>query len=275
MDNLDSTIKALDSSKRTTYKGIDYWRAREVQLVLAYSDWRNFENAINRACMACESAGFDQSIHFVETTKMIQIGKGGMVKQKDYFLTRYACYLITMNSDTSKIEIGTAQAYFAIQTRKQELQEKLTADQRRILLRNRIKSANLSLSSTAKRAGVKRHGIFQDAGYQGLYGMCLRDVKRYKNIPNKENILDRAGRTELATNEFRITQTEDKLIRDTVNGEQQAIDTHHNVGRVVRNTIESLGGLMPEDLPPETSIKKLERKRRKEIKEITRKQISN
>jgi DNA-damage-inducible protein D len=273
MDKLDSTIKELENSKRTTDKRIDYWRAREVQMILAYSDWRNFENAINRACMACESAGFDQSIHFVETTKMIQIGKGGMVNQKDYFLTRYACYLITMNSDTSKPEIGTAQAYFAIQTRKQELQEKLTADQRRILLRNRIKDANRSLASTAKRVGVQKYPIFQDAGYQGLYGMGLRDIKRYKGI--KDDLLDRAGRTELAANEFRITQTEDKLSRDNINGEQEAIDTHRSVSKAVRNTIRELGGIMPENLPPETSIKKLERKCRKEIKEMTRKRIPN
>lgn len=148
-----------------------------------------------------------------------------------------------------------------------------SADQRRILLRNRIKDANRSLASTAKRAGVQKYPIFQDAGYQGLYGMGLRDIKRYKGI--KDDLLDRAGRTELAANEFRITQTKDKLVRDNIGDEQRAIDTHRNVGQVVRNTIKELGGIMPEDLPPETSIKKLERKRRKEIKERIHKQITD
>jgi len=272
MDRLDSTINALEASKRTTEKGIDYWRARKVQLVLAYSEWRNFENAINRARMACESAGIDPMNHFVEITKKVQVGSGGIIKQKDYLLTRYACYLVTMNSDTSKSEIGTAQAYFAVQTRRQEKEDQLTADKRRILLRNRIKDANLSLASTAKRAGVQRYPIFQDAGYQGLYGMGLKDIKRYKGI--EDDLLDRAGKTELAANEFRITQTEDKLVRDKVTGEKEATDTHHNVGRAVRNTINQLGGLMPEDLPAETSIKKLERKHKKEIKDIIRKRIT-
>lgn len=271
MDSLDRTIKALESLKKITSKGIDYWRARDIQTTLAYSDWRNFENAINRARMACDSAGFNSPDHFVETNKMIEIGKGGMVKQKDYFLTRYACYLITMNSDTSKPEIGSAQAYFAVQTRRQEKEDQLTADKRRILLRNRIKDANISLASTAKKVGVQRYPIFQDAGYQGLYGMSLRNIKRYKGI--KDDLLDRAGRTELAANEFRITQTEDKLVRDNVKGEQEAINTHKNVGHAVRHTIKQLGGIMPEDLPVEESIKKIERKHKKKIKDITHKKI--
>ncbi len=271
--NIDSTIKTLEETKKKAKNGVDYWRAREIQLILAYSDWRNFENAINKGRMACESSGFDPSIHFVETTKKVQIGSGAVVIQKDYFLTRYACYLIAMNGDATKPEIGTAQSYFAYQTHRQELQDKLTAEERRILLRERVRNANKKLNSAAKQAGVQKYGVFQDYGYRGLYDMGHADIKRKKKIPNNEILLDRAGRVELAANEFRITQTEEKLVRDSINGEKQAFDTHFKVGREVRNTIGRIGGKMPEDLPPEEHIKKLINNRKKKAKVLSKEKL--
>jgi DNA-damage-inducible protein D len=264
-EQLDVVMTALESKKKTTKKGGDYWMARDIQGVLGYSRWENFEKIVRKALMSCESVGADPVNHFRESTKMVEVGSGAMVSTQDYFLTRYACYLIAMNGDVSKPEIATAQAYFAVQTRKQEIQEQLTTEERRVQLRERVRIANKSLASTAKQAGVIRYAIFQAAGYKGLYEMGLSEVKRVKGIGQHEDLLDRAGRTELAANEFRITQTEEKLMREKVNSEQQAIQTHEYVGREVRAAIGKLGGRMPEKLPPEPSIKKIQGKLRKQL----------
>jgi len=265
-NNFDSIINGLEKAKMYTKNGGEYWMGRDIQTVLGYDKWDKFENVIKKAILACESTGIHADDHFLQTGKMVNIGSGAQRKKGDYYLTRYACYLVSMNGDTSKPEIGIAQTYFAVQTRRQEIQDKLTADERRILLRQRVKDANISLTSTAKKIGVQKYAIFHDAGYRGLYEIGLAEIKRKKGISNKENLLDRAGRTELAANEFRITQTEDKLVRENIRGEQQAINTHLNVGKEVRATIKKLNGTMPEDLPPEESIKRLMNKRRNKVK---------
>lgn len=266
--NLDVVINALEQKKLYTKNGGEYWMGRDIHKVLGYPEWENFENVIGKAYMACESTGIEPTNHFRDTTKLVRIGSDARRSIKDFFLTRYACYLIAMNGDSRKPEIATAQTYFAVQTRRQEIQDKLGADERRIQLRERVKNANRSLTSTAKKVGVQRYALFHDAGYRGLYEMGLTDIKRHKKIPHKEDLLDCAGRTELAANEFRITQTEEKLLRDRVNGEKQAIDTHFKVGQEVRSTIKKLGGTLPENLKPEPSIKKLAKEHKKAKKSL-------
>ncbi len=265
MEKLDSIINELDKAKKLSAKGGEYWMGRDLQPILGYATWENFQKVIEKARMACESTGIDPNDHFRDTTKMITAGKGATGQKSDCFLTRYACYLVAMNGESSKPQIGIAQTYFAVQTRRQEIFDKLTERERRIQLRDRVKRANIRLSSTAKQAGVQKYAIFHDAGYRGLYEMGVIDIKRKKGIPQNEDLLDRAGRTELAANEFRITQTEEKLVRDRISEERKAIDTHFDVGREVRATIKKLGGTMPENLPPEESIKKIGRKKPKEI----------
>lgn len=165
-----------------------------------------------------------------------------------------------MNGDTTKPQVATAQAYFVEQTYRQEAQEGLIDAERRVLLRDRVKDANRKLGGAAKDAGVRsvKFGIFHDAGYKGLYGgLGAQAIKTKKGISAKEDLLDCIGRAELAANEFRITQTEEKLRREQIKGEQRAIDTHHAVGKKVRETIKEIGGTMPELLPAAPSIKKL------------------
>jgi len=263
----DGVIKELDSAKRLSKRGGEYWMGREIQKILGYLTWESFQNVIKRARMACASTGLDDNDHFRDTTKVMVVGKGASMQVSDCYLTRYACYLIAMNGETSKPEIGAAQTYFAVQTRRQEIQDQLTDAERRLQLRDRVKNANKSLMSAAKKAGVQRYAIFQDAGYQGLYEMGLTEIKQSKGLSDKENLLDRAGRTELAANEFRITQTEEKLVRDRIDTESRAINTHREVGSEVRNVIKKIGGTMPENLPPEEPIKQLlTSKKRKELK---------
>jgi DNA-damage-inducible protein D len=211
--------------------------------------------------MACSESGADPNNHFVETDKLVDTGSGAQRRVPDVFLSRYACYLIAMNGDSQKVEIARAQTYFAVKTRQQEVEENMTADERRIMLRERVRDGNRKLAGAAIDAGVRtqRMGIFQDAGYKGLYGgLGLAEIREHKGLAPKEDLLDRCGRTELAANEFRITQTEEKLKRERVNTEQRAIDTHNAVGKEVRQAIAKIGGTMPEELLPEPSIKKLE-----------------
>ena len=255
-----TVTEKLEQIKRLTEKGIEYWHARELMPVLGYVDWRNFHAAIDRAIVGFDAAGEAAAHHFVETTTLMEVGKGAGREVGDFFLSRAACYLIAMNGDTEKPEIAEAQRYFAIQTRKMEKLEKVIGDQRRVMLRNRVKDRNSKLNSTAHQAGVKRFAIFHGAGIQAMYEMRLTEIKARRGIGEKEDWLDRQGVEELAANEFRITQTEAKIRRENVQGEERAIGAHVTVAREVRQAIKRLGNVMPEDLPPEPPIREIEKR---------------
>ncbi|WP_243007375.1 DNA damage-inducible protein D [Anaerotruncus sp. AF02-27] len=224
---------------------------------------------------ACQNSGFEISDHFGEATNMIKIGKGGTRKVDDYWLSRYACYLVVQNADPSKELVALGQSYFAIQTRRQELTdefERLKEDERRLQLRTEMKRHNVQLMDAAKDAGVETtldYAIFQNHGYMGLYGgLDAKSIHARKGLKEGEKILDHMGSTELAANLFRATQTEEKLRRDGIVGKTAANDTHLQVGAKVRQTIKELGGTMPEDLPsPDKSIKQLEREKKKKLKD--------
>lgn len=255
--------------------GNEYWLARELGPVLQYQDLRNFFQVIEKAKIACENSGQDSEDHFGEVTTMVKLGSGATREVQDFKLSRYACYLIVQNGDPTKPVIALGQTYFAIQTRRQEIGdgkafESLSEDERRLVLRGDIAVHNKALVAEAKKAGVQTpldYAIFQDHGYRGLYGgLGAKDIHARKGLKKNQKILDHMGSTELAANLFRATQTEEKLRRDKVNGKAAANKTHRAVGAKVRQTIDELGGTMPEDLPtPEKSIKKLESERKKAL----------
>ncbi len=261
-------ISPFERIKRTDETGNEFWDSRDLAKILEYGDYRNFAAVIQKARVACFNSGNRIEDHFVDVTDMIEIGKGGRREVDSVLLSRYACYLVIQNADPRKSIVALGQTYFALQTRKQELADERTEQERRLLLRNEIKTHNLKLAEAAKDAGVVEpidYAIFQNHGYKGLYGgLTAGRIHARKGLKKSQKILDHMGSTELAANLFRATQTEEKLKRDGVEGKAAANKTHFVVGKKVRETIEELGGTMPEDLPTAESIKKLERKREKE-----------
>ena len=228
-----------------------------------YSQWRRFEQAIERAITSCNSSGNNAAHHFAGAGKPIPGGKGAVQVVQDYQLSRFACYLIAQNGDPRKPEIAMAQKYFAVQARRQEISDQLAADMERIELRKQTGEEFKALSGAAQQAGVhnKMFGVFHDAGYKGLYGGLGRDaIKTRKGIPEKENLMDRMNASELAANQFRMTQTRDKLARESTRDQQQAIRTHEQVGKEVRDAIKRIGGDLPESIPPAEHIKEVEKR---------------
>ena len=264
MDKLYSSEprQTFEALRLANEHGAEYWSARDLQTLLGYSQWRRFEDAVKRAITSCDSSGNDPDHHFARAGKPITGGKGAVQLVEDYHLSRFACYLIAQNGDPRKPEIAQAQKYFAIQARRQELSDQATADMERLELRKQTSEEFKALSGAAQDAGVqsKMFGVFHDAGYKGLYGIGSAAIKARKAIPEKDNLLDRMNATELAANQFRMTQTRDKLARDGIHHQAQAIQTHEQVGKEVRDAIKRIGGTLPEQIPPAEHIKEVEKR---------------
>jgi DNA-damage-inducible protein D len=255
--------KSFEELKQTNQHGAEYWNARDLQPCLGYGHWRNFTKAIGRAITSCEQSGNDPAHHFARARKPIVGGKGAVQKVDDYQLSRFACYLIAQNGDSRLPEIARAQEYFAVQARRQEVSDALAADLERLEVRKQTSEEFKALSGAARNAGVqdRMFGVFHDAGYKGLYGGLGSDqIKHRKGIPPKDQLMDRMNTTELAANQFRMTQTRDKLAREGIHDQQQAIHAHSQVGKEVRQAIERIGGTLPENIPPAEDIKQVQKR---------------
>ncbi len=263
-DNLPAIgDRSFEVLKQMNQHGTEFWSARDLQSLLGYSQWRRFEGAIQKAITSCRQSGNEPEHHFASAGKMIAVGKGGQREVPDFQLSRFACYLIAQNGDSRKPEIALAQKYFAIQTRRQELSDQQAADLERLELRKQASEEFKMLSGAARQAGVQSQhfGIFHDAGYKGLYGgLGSEAIRQRKKIPREDNLMDRMDATELAANQFRMTQTREKLARDGIRGEQRAIQTHNDVGKEVRAAIQRIGGTLPENVPPAEHIKQVEQR---------------
>ena len=265
----------FESIKRLDENGYEWWSSRELAKALDYSDYRNFLDVMRKAWTACHNSGQNPNHHFGKITEVIKAGKGAELQVETWLMSRYVCYLAVQNANPSKPIVAQAQTYFAIQTRRAEilLDEKARLsdeENKRLVLRNEMSKHNVHLASAAKEAGVvsnKDYAIFQNFGYQGLYGgLDAQDIHERKGLTKSQRILDHMGSTELAANLFRATQTEEKLRRENIQGKDNANRTHKEVGAKVRETIRELGGTMPEDLPSVESVKKLERKQQRLLK---------
>ena len=247
LDNKENyNNKTFEDIKHIDENGIEFWYARELIRVLQYSNWQNFEKIIDKAKISCQNSDINVFEHFIDVSKLSKRGNNAEVEINDYKLTRYACYLIAQNGDSRKKVIALAQTYFAVQTRKQEINEKeysmLTEDEKRFYQRNLTRKGNYSLNQTAKKAGVKNFDKFHNAGYKGLYnGETADDIAKRKGLRYREDILDNMGSTELIANLFRISQAEEKLKKDGVNTEKEACKTHNKIGKIVRKAIKEAG----------------------------------
>jgi len=270
-----SAPPVFESLRKTDAAGREFWWARELGKALEYAEFRNFLPVVEKAQTACIESGHPVANHFVGMHEMVEIGSGARREMPSFALSRYACYLIVQNGDPSKPVIAQGQTYFALQTRKQELQDgtsfaRLAEDDKRLAIRQELSEHNKHLAAAAKDAGVDTplaYAIFQDHGYKGLYGgLGAKELHARKGLKKSQKILDHMGSTELAANLFRATQTEDKLRRDGTQGKGKANKVHLEVGKKVRQTIQELGGDLPENLPtPPDSIRTLETRQRKEL----------
>jgi len=234
---------------------------------LEYKSYDKFLNVVAKAMVACKNTGIDTEYHFSRVGNMITAGKGARRIKEEYILSRYACYLVVQNADPNKPVIAAAQTYFAIQTRRQEIADKiveLTENEKRILLRENVRAGNIKLADAAHSAGIEteqEYAIFQNFGYMGLYGgLTVAQIHKKKGLHEGQKILDYMGSEELANNLFRIVQTEARIQREQPETKDEANVIHNQVGKVVRKAIAELGGEMPENLPtPEKGISKVER----------------
>lgn len=240
----------FESIRHVDDDGNEFWLARQLATVLDYSQYRHFLPVVERAKEACRNSGQAVGNHIEDVLTMVDIGSGAKRQVEDFRLSRYACYLIVQNGDPSKPVIANGQTYFAMQTRRQELDDdvkfaQLSEDDKRLAIRNELATHNKYLAAAAQQAGVEtgiEFAIFQDHGYKGLYGgMGNKEIHARKGLKKSQKILDHMGSTELAANQ-----------------------THFEVGRKVRQTIDELGGTMPENLPkPASSIQQIESAQKK------------
>ena len=182
------SINIFEKIKNTNEHGAEYWSARDLYKLLGYTEYGKFLPAIERAQDACKNSKQSVLDHFAEVSDMVTVGSGAQRSVSDFSLSRYACYLIAQNGDPKKIEIAKAQTYFAIQTRKQEIHDQLMEDQKRVYLREEMKTHNKTLAKSAQEAGVVDYAIFQDYGYMGLYGgLRQKDIHTKKKLKPKES----------------------------------------------------------------------------------------
>ncbi len=262
------TIEDLQERMHKSADGVEYWMAREIHPILGYPTWREFDAVMVRACRALTGNDVDPSHHIVLTHKMVEVGSDAKRRQDDYFLSRAACSLIVLNGDPSKPEIAAGQAYFVVQTRRMEIADEQTEDEKRLELREKVAQSHRLVSGVAQEAGVssQKQGVFHDARYQGLYGMRLRDVRRKKGLGKKEIIYDRAGPMELSANDFQMNLAAEVIKKESIRGEAKVIDRNKVVAADVRRVITEQRGTLPENLPlaePIKEVRKRERARKK------------
>ncbi|HEY7341399.1 MAG TPA: DNA damage-inducible protein D [Ktedonobacterales bacterium] len=269
------TSSPFETIRHITDDGVEYWSARELMMVLDYTEWRNFAKVIEQARIACANSSQAIADHFVDVNKMVILGSGAKRKIADVHLSRYACYLVVQNADPSKPIVALGQTYFAVRTREAELAEEavlqgMSEDQLQFYVRHQLTSYNKQLAEAAQAAGVPSNGFaaFQDHGYRGLYaGEAARDIAARKGLAKGQAILDWMESDELAANLFRVSLTEQKLRNDPSIADKEAANrAHHDVGAAVRGVIIEQGGTPPEQLPtPAQSIQQLQRQEQKRI----------
>lgn len=267
-DNLRNKSLTFEDFKNEN--GIAFWWATDLMQMLGYPNMKSFQNVLNRATKALVSLNISHYDNIMREERTINDET-----IQDYKLTRFACYITVMNADPKKEQVALAQAYFAEQTRKFELFIENNQDIDRILIREELAEGNKSLASAAKQAGVVNYAYFQNAGYLGLYNMKSWQLEKKRRV-KKKTLFDHMGRTELAANLFRVTQTEERINNKNIKGQANLEQTHFKVGREVRKMVIKNTGKTPENLPQEKQLpeikKELKKGYRKMLKEDKKKE---
>lgn len=270
------TVKSLttnfEDNKHQTKEGVDFWYARDLQKLLGYIQWRNFEKIIKRAQKSCKSAGVPMQDHFADVSKSIISGKGATFETNDIILTRYACYLIAQNGDPSKSQIAFAQAYFAVQTRKLELLEEKINQIERIKAREKLSKSEKQLSRMIyeKTKNEKAFGYIRSKGDEALFGLSTAKMKVKWAIPKSKPLADFAPTVVLKgkdfANEMTVFNTQEKNLNKT----REITEEHVENNKIVRSAMKERG-IIPENLKPEADVAKVKRKlniKKKELKEL-------
>jgi len=243
--------------------GFRFWWASELATLLGYSDLHSFRKAIDRAMIALTSLNIPVFDNIIQEQRELN-GK----RVTDYKLSRFACYLAAMNGDPKKPQVAQAQGYFVAWAEACRLYLEEADGVERVAIRGEISEHERTLSGTAKMAGVVQYGLFQNAGYRGLYNMDLWRLRWRKGVPQNRSPLDFMGKTELAANLFRVTQTEEKIRAERIRGQGPLERTAEDVGRRVRKTMIEISGKRPEELPPAEDIKEVHKKLKSSHREI-------
>lgn len=260
----DEIIQALD--------GVEFWYARELQKLLGYEQWRNFELIIHKAQISCESAGINASDHFAEVSKLVPIGSGAERAVKDYMLTRYACYLIAQNGDPKKEEIAFAQSYFAVQTRKQELIEERITYFERSEARGRLRESEKRLSQNIYERGVDDAGFgrIRSKGDAALFGgNTTQQMKERLGVKSNRPLADFLPTLTIAAKNLATEMTNYNVGQKDLQGESAITVEHVQNNSSVRSMLGERG-IKPEELPPAEDMKKLERRAKAAEKKIAR-----
>jgi DNA-damage-inducible protein D len=228
--------------------GANLWEQADLMAALDYQSHDAFRSVMLKAMQACLSLGIATEDNFVRQA------------DQTYRFTRFACYLIAMNGDPKKTQVAAAQVYFAAlaETFQSALEHADAID--RVLVRDEVADGEKSLSSTAKRHSVTNYAFFQNAGYRGMYNMNLNRLRNHKGLSEGENLIDRMGKAELAAHLFRITQTDEKIKKDGIQGQRLLEDAALRVGKQVRKSMLEISGRKPEDLPPAEHLKDVKKR---------------